>query len=43
MTDHRINLTLHKLPEILEGGGLGELVAALIAEDQAERMAGLSD
>ena len=43
VTDHRINLTLHKLPEILEGGGLGELVAALIAEDQAERMAGLSD
>ncbi|TSB02532.1 peptide chain release factor 1 [Sphingorhabdus contaminans] len=43
VTDHRINLTLHKLPEILEGGGLGELVDALIAEDQAERMAGLGD
>ncbi len=43
VTDHRINLTLHKLPEILEGGGLGELVAALIAEDQAERMAGLGE
>lgn len=42
VTDHRINLTLHKLPEILEGG-LGELVDALIAEDQAERMAGLSE
>ena len=23
VTDHRINLTLHKLPEILEGGGFG--------------------
>ena len=43
VTDHRINLTLHKLPEILEGGGLGELIGALIAEDQAERMAGLSE
>ncbi|WP_373472519.1 peptide chain release factor 1 [Sphingorhabdus lacus] len=43
VTDHRINLTLHKLPEILEGGGLGEMVDALIAEDQAERMAGLGD
>jgi peptide chain release factor 1 len=43
VTDHRINLTLHKLPEILEGGGLGELVDALIAEDQATRMAGLSE
>jgi len=27
----------------LEGGGLGELVDALIAEDQAERMAGLGE
>ncbi len=43
VTDHRINLTLHKLPEILEGGGLGELVDALIAEDQADRMAGLGE
>ncbi len=43
VTDPRNNLTLHKLPEILVGGGLGELVDALIAEDQAERMAGLSE
>ncbi|MBA4308417.1 MAG: peptide chain release factor 1 [Sphingopyxis sp.] len=43
VTDHRINLTLHKLPEILEGGALGEMVDALIAEDQAERMAGLGE
>ncbi len=42
VTDHRINLTLHKLPEILEGGGLSEMVDALIAQDQAERMAGLN-
>jgi peptide chain release factor 1 len=43
VTDHRINLTLHKLPEILEGGGLGEMISALIAQDQADRMAGLND
>jgi peptide chain release factor 1 len=43
VTDHRINLTLHKLPEILEGGGLSEMVDALILQDQAERMAGLND
>ncbi len=43
VTDHRINMTLHKLPEILEGSGLGEMVDALIAQDQAERMAGLND
>ena len=41
VTDHRINLTLHRLPEILEGPGLEELVSALIAEDQAERLATL--
>ncbi|MEQ1687898.1 MAG: peptide chain release factor 1 [Sphingopyxis sp.] len=38
VTDHRINLTLHRLPEILEGG-LSELIGALIAEDEAERLA----
>jgi peptide chain release factor 1 len=41
VTDHRIGLTLHRLPEILEGTGLDELVAALIAEDEAARLAAL--
>ena len=41
VTDHRINLTLHRLSEILEGPGLEELVGALIAEDEAERLAQL--
>ena len=41
VTDHRINLTLHRLPEILEGPGLGELIDALIAEDQSKRLAAL--
>jgi peptide chain release factor 1 len=43
VTDHRINLTLHKLPEVLEGHGLGELIDALVAEDEAERLAGLEE
>ena len=43
VTDHRINLTLHRLPEILEGGGLDELIGALIAEDEAARLAQLSE
>ncbi|URD62359.1 peptide chain release factor 1 [Sphingomonas sp. KRR8] len=43
VTDHRINLTLHKLPEILEGPGLKELTAALISEDEAQRLAGLEE
>ena len=41
VTDHRINLTLHKLPEIIEGGALGEMIDALIAEDEASRLANL--
>jgi len=41
VTDHRINLTLHRLPEILEGPGLGELIDALIAEDEAKRLAAM--
>ncbi|MGN6277193.1 MAG: peptide chain release factor 1 [Sphingomonas sp.] len=41
VTDHRINLTLHRLPEILEGE-MDELIDALIAEDQAERLASLN-
>ncbi len=41
VTDHRINLTLHRLPEILEGTALDELVAALVAEDEAARLAAI--
>jgi peptide chain release factor 1 len=42
VTDHRINLTLHKLPEIVAGDGLGELIDALIAEDRAARLAAMA-
>jgi peptide chain release factor 1 len=41
VTDHRIGLTLHRLPEIVAGEGLDELVSALIAEDEAARLADL--
>ena len=41
VTDHRINLTLHRLPEILEGPGLSEVIDALTAEDEAARLAQL--
>jgi peptide chain release factor 1 len=40
VTDHRINLTLHRLPEIM-AGDMGELIGALIAQDEAERLAQL--
>ena len=39
VTDHRINLTLHKLPQIIEGSGLGELIDALSADHQASLLA----
>ena len=38
MTDHRINLTLYALPQIM-GGDLGEVIDALVAHDQATRLA----
>ena len=41
VTDHRINLTLHRLPEILEGPGLQEVISALVSEDEAARLAQL--
>jgi peptide chain release factor 1 len=41
VTDHRIELTLYKLPQILEGEALGEMVGALVQEDEARRLATL--
>ena len=41
VTDHRINLTLHKIDRIMEGE-LDELVDALSADDQASRLANLN-
>jgi len=43
VTDHRINLTLHKLDEILEGNGLDEIVDALITDHQAAQLAEMSN
>ena len=41
VTDHRINLTLHKLEKVLGGEALDEVIDALTAEDQAARLADL--
>jgi len=38
MTDHRINLTLYALAQVM-AGDLGEVIDALVAHDQAERLA----
>ena len=39
VTDHRIELTLYKLPEIMAGTALGEIIDALIADHQASQLA----
>ena len=39
VSDHRINLTLYKLPQIIEGEALGEIVDALVTEHQAALLA----
>ena len=39
VTDHRINLTLYKLPQVIEGSALDELVDALTTEHQAALLA----
>ncbi len=41
VTDHRINLTLHKIDKIINGEGLDEVVDPLIADDQAARLTSL--
>jgi peptide chain release factor 1 len=42
VTDHRINLTLYKLAEVMEGRALDEIIDALIADDEAGRLAELA-
>jgi peptide chain release factor 1 len=39
VSDHRINLTLYKLPQIVEGEALGEIIDALVTEHQASLLA----
>lgn len=43
VSDHRINLTLYKLAQVMEGVALDEIISALVEYDQAERMASFSN
>ena len=43
VTDHRINLTLYNLPQVIEGRALDDVINPLIAEDQAARLASLEE
>ena len=39
ISDHRINLTLYKIDEVLREGKLDEFIDALISDDEAKRLA----
>jgi len=41
VTDHRINLTLHKIDKVVNGEGLDEVIDPLISDDQAARLSSL--
>ena len=41
VTDHRINLTLYNLDDVIRGDALGQIVNALTSQDQADRLAAL--
>ena len=43
VTDHRINLTLYKLDRIISGDDLGEIIEALVTEDQANKLSELEN
>jgi peptide chain release factor 1 len=43
VTDHRINLALYKLPQIMAGEALGEIIDALVTEHQAALLAAEHD
>jgi peptide chain release factor 1 len=43
VTDHRINLTLYKLDQVIAGDALDDVIDALITEDQAAQLAALND
>lgn len=43
VSDHRIKLTLHKMDSVLAGDDLNEMIDALLAEDQAARLADMEN
>jgi len=39
VTDHRVNLTLYKIDKVISGEALDEIIEAILAEDQAAKLA----
>lgn len=42
-TDHRINLTLYELDQVMQGMSLGKIIDALVNDDQAKKLAQLDE
>jgi len=42
-TDHRINLTLYELDQVMQGIALHKIIDALVSDDQAKRLAQLDE
>jgi peptide chain release factor 1 len=42
-TDHRINLTLYELDQVMQGMSLGKIIDALVNDDQAKKLAMLDE
>jgi peptide chain release factor 1 len=43
VTDHRVNLTLYKIDKVMSGEALDEIIDAILAHDQAARLAAVGD
>ena len=43
VTDHRINLTIYKLEQVLDGAALDEVIDALITADQTAKLSKISE
>ncbi len=43
VTDHRVNLTLYKIDKVISGEALDEIIDAIVAEDQAAKLAAVED
>lgn len=41
VTDHRVNITLHSLPDVMKGADLDEIITALLTEENARKLASL--
>lgn len=41
VTDHRVNITLHSLPDVMKGAALDDIIDPLLADENARKLASL--